>query len=98
MVYYVEYSPHSHVHTSIEMKTIQMTIDEPLLQRVNRVAEELQTSRSAFIRDALEIALRRTAWLSLSGNMSRAIHNNRSSPVNLMCGLKSKAGTRNEPR
>jgi len=36
-----------------------MTIDEPLLQKVDRVAEELQTSRSAFIREALEAALRR---------------------------------------
>lgn len=47
------------------MKTIQMTIDEPLLQNVDRVAEELQTSRSAFIREALEAALRRHHALQL---------------------------------
>lgn len=47
------------------MKTIQMTIDEPLLQNVDRVAEELQTSRSAFIREALEAALRRHRVLQL---------------------------------
>lgn len=41
------------------MKTIQMTIDEPLLAQVDRVIEELQTTRSAFIRSALESALRR---------------------------------------
>ena len=41
------------------MKTIQMTIDEPLLVQVDRVTAELQTTRSAFIRAALEAALRR---------------------------------------
>ncbi len=43
------------------MKTIQMTIDEPLLSQVDRVILELQTTRSAFIREALEAALRRHA-------------------------------------
>lgn len=41
------------------MKTIQMTIDEPLLSEVDRVSEDLKTSRSAFIREALQAALRR---------------------------------------
>ncbi|MBV9787467.1 MAG: ribbon-helix-helix protein, CopG family [Chloroflexi bacterium] len=40
------------------MKTIQMTIDEPLLTEVDRVILELRTTRSAFIREALEAALR----------------------------------------
>jgi metal-responsive CopG/Arc/MetJ family transcriptional regulator len=40
------------------MKTIQMTIDEPLLVEVDRVISELDTTRSAFIRDALQLALR----------------------------------------
>lgn len=40
------------------MKTIQMTIDEPLLTEVDRTIAELQTTRSAFIREALEAALR----------------------------------------
>lgn len=39
------------------MKTIQMTIDEELLQRVDEVAYAIQTNRSAFIRDALVLAL-----------------------------------------
>ena len=39
------------------MKTIQMTIDESLLQQVDETVEELQTTRSAFIRKALEQAL-----------------------------------------
>lgn len=41
------------------MKTIQMTIDEPLLTEVDRMIAELHTTRSAFIREALEAALRR---------------------------------------
>ena len=40
------------------MKTIQMTIDEPLLAEVDRVIQHLDTTRSAFIRQALQSALR----------------------------------------
>jgi CopG family transcriptional regulator / antitoxin EndoAI len=40
------------------MKTIQMTIDEPLLEEVDDVTRELKTTRSAFIRSALHLALR----------------------------------------
>ena len=40
------------------MKTIQMTIDEPLLTQVDQIIKELDTTRSAFIRDALQYALR----------------------------------------
>jgi metal-responsive CopG/Arc/MetJ family transcriptional regulator len=39
------------------MKTIQMTIDEPLLAEVDQVIQALNTTRSAFIRDALQLAL-----------------------------------------
>ena len=35
-----------------------MTIDESLLQQVDQTVEELQTTRSAFIRKALKEALR----------------------------------------
>jgi len=41
------------------MKTIQMTIDEPLLNEVDIMIRKLNTTRSAFIRDALELALKR---------------------------------------
>lgn len=39
------------------MKTIQMTIDEPLLSEVDRAIQNLNTTRSAFIREALQLAL-----------------------------------------
>lgn len=41
------------------MKTVQMTIDEPLLNEVNRLVATLNTTRSAFIRDALQVAIRK---------------------------------------
>ncbi|MCI0397640.1 MAG: ribbon-helix-helix domain-containing protein [Chloroflexi bacterium] len=39
------------------MKTIQVTIDESLLAKVDQVSQDLNTTRSAFIREALKLAL-----------------------------------------
>ena len=41
------------------MKTIQMTIDERLLKLVDKMSRARKTTRSAFIRDALEAKIRR---------------------------------------
>jgi metal-responsive CopG/Arc/MetJ family transcriptional regulator len=41
------------------MKTIQMTIDEPLLKAVDRASKARKTTRSAFIRYAVEAELQR---------------------------------------
>ncbi len=41
------------------MKTIQMTIDEQLLQEVDTAVCNLGSSRSAFLREALRQALKR---------------------------------------
>ena len=41
------------------LKTIQMTIDESLLAEVDQVTQSLETTRSAFIRQALQLAVRR---------------------------------------
>lgn len=43
------------------MKTIQMTIDETLLEDVDRAVDEMGTNRSLFIRNALQSALRQHA-------------------------------------
>ena len=40
------------------MKTIQITIDEPLLDEVDRLTAELRTNRSAFFRDAAQRVLK----------------------------------------
>ena len=47
------------------MKTIQMTIDEPLLAEVDQAIKSLDTTRSAFIHEALQLALRRYKILEL---------------------------------
>lgn len=41
------------------MKTIQMTIEEQLLTEVDQLIAVLDVTRSAFIRDALQAALRK---------------------------------------
>ena len=41
------------------MRTIQMTLDEELVQAVDQVAHSLKTTRSAFTRQALRDALNR---------------------------------------
>ena len=47
------------------MKTIQITIDEPLLDAVDRLTAELGTNRSAFFRDAVQRTLKRHRILAL---------------------------------
>lgn len=41
------------------MKTVQMTLDESLVEDVDKAATALGTTRSAFTRDALRTALAR---------------------------------------
>jgi predicted transcriptional regulator len=48
------------LHIGIAMKTIQMTIDEKLLKQVDKVARSRRTTRSAFVRIALEAEIRRS--------------------------------------
>lgn len=41
------------------MKTVQITLDEDLLESVDQLVKELKTTRSAFTRDALKEAIKR---------------------------------------
>ena len=41
------------------MRTVQMTLDDDLVATVDRVANRLRTTRSAFARDALRAAVAR---------------------------------------
>ncbi len=41
------------------MKTVQMAIDEEMLQAVEHISKQLGTSRSAFIRKAVRLAIDR---------------------------------------
>jgi metal-responsive CopG/Arc/MetJ family transcriptional regulator len=45
------------------MRTVQMTLDERLVDRVDRAARKLGTTRSGFTRKALQEALSRLATL-----------------------------------
>jgi len=40
------------------MKTVQMTLDEDLIEDIDRAARKLKTTRSAFAREAFREALR----------------------------------------
>jgi metal-responsive CopG/Arc/MetJ family transcriptional regulator len=41
------------------LKTVQMTIEDTLLEDVDQLIDELGTTRSAFIRNALQAALKK---------------------------------------
>lgn len=41
------------------MRTVQMTLDDELVEAVDKVVKRLKTTRSAFTRDALRAALDR---------------------------------------
>ena len=40
------------------MRTVQMTLDDELVKRVDAISKELNTSRSAFTRHALQEAIK----------------------------------------
>ena len=47
------------------MRAIQITINEGLLKEVDRAVQQLGTTRSSFIRDALQLALKKQEVLLL---------------------------------
>jgi metal-responsive CopG/Arc/MetJ family transcriptional regulator len=49
------------------MRTVQMTLDDELVQTVDRVAKKERMTRSAFTRDALRMALRHMKIKGLEG-------------------------------
>jgi CopG family transcriptional regulator / antitoxin EndoAI len=63
----VDYTVYTYPHLieGYRMKTIQMTIDEALLAQVDQATNALQTTRSAFIRSALQLALHQYAMQQL---------------------------------
>lgn len=46
-------------------RTVQITIDDELLQVVDATVSEMDTNRSAFIREALQLALKRIQTLRM---------------------------------
>jgi metal-responsive CopG/Arc/MetJ family transcriptional regulator len=53
------------------MKTIQMTLDEPLLSRVDELTAQLHVTRSEFIRQALHLALKQHEIATLEAEHAR---------------------------
>ena len=53
------------------MKTVQMTLDEDLIERVDRAARRLKTTRSAFTREALNKALNHISTLQYEAQHRR---------------------------
>lgn len=51
-------STNTNVRTAL-LKTIQITLPEKLLAKVDRTVNAMHTNRSAFAREALELALKR---------------------------------------
>jgi len=47
------------IEMRIDMRTIQMTLDDGLVAEVDRAVKRRGTTRSAFTREALRLALRR---------------------------------------
>jgi metal-responsive CopG/Arc/MetJ family transcriptional regulator len=61
------------------MQTIELTIDESLLARVQQAADSLQMTRSDFIRVALERAVQQRERIALERhNFRKATSTNRS--------------------
>ncbi len=58
------------------MRTIQMTLDDDLVKRVDAIANELNTTRSAFTRNALREAVKHynTHRLELKHRQGYAAH------------------------
>jgi metal-responsive CopG/Arc/MetJ family transcriptional regulator len=54
------------------MKTIQITIDEQLLEEVDRLVASLGTNRSAFLRDAAQRLIQRARIAILEDQHRRA--------------------------
>ncbi len=53
------------------MKTVQVTLDEDLIARVDRAARRLKTTRSAFTRQALRDALKRITTMQREAQHQR---------------------------
>jgi metal-responsive CopG/Arc/MetJ family transcriptional regulator len=47
------------------MRTVQMTLDDELVETIDRVVQSLKTTRSAFTRMALQDALKKQSELRL---------------------------------
>ncbi|CAN5753452.1 hypothetical protein BH20ACI3_BH20ACI3_25350 [soil metagenome] len=80
------------------METIQLTIEESLLAEAEQTARSLDMSRSDFIKEALERALRQREIIVWSENTRRVMHATHRLPIKLVSGKVSKSGENRETR
>ena len=76
------------------MKAVQMTLEEDLVAAVDRVARRLKTTRSAFARDALRVALARYRARNSNGSTVPATGSIRSIAGSSTFGKPSTVGRR----
>jgi len=62
------------------METIQLTVDESLLAEVDRATRSLAMTRTAFVRIALELALRNQKTIALELQHAQGYANHPSQP------------------
>jgi metal-responsive CopG/Arc/MetJ family transcriptional regulator len=62
------------------MKTVQMTLDEDLVKKVDHVVKQLKTTRSAFTRDALWGAINQVRIKELEDKHRRGYRNHPAAP------------------
>jgi len=56
------------------MMTVQMTLQEQLVKQVDQLAHKLHTSRSAFTREALKLAIKKYKMLELEKKHKEGYH------------------------
>ena len=65
------------------METIQLTLEEPLLAEVDRATHALAMTRTAFVRRALELALRNQNILALEQQHAQGYARHPSNPTDV---------------
>jgi metal-responsive CopG/Arc/MetJ family transcriptional regulator len=65
------------------VKTVQLTLDEPLVDQVDKAVKELGTSRSAFTREALRAALARRQVQELENQHRKGYEANPVDPTDI---------------
>jgi len=75
------------------MRTIQMTLDDNLVQSVDKVVKELKTTRSAFTRNALRSAINRFSISRLEEKHRRGYELHPSEQGRVQCvGKRNRIG------
>ena len=78
------------------MRTVQMTLDDELVEAVDRVVKKLHTTRSAFARKALKDAIRQVNTDLLEKTIKEDTSVILLAKLNLVSGNQNRSGVINE--